>query len=89
MARWDLRRATYVSPDGKVIIGSGFNPRGGAESWIVMLSSHPEIARKSANVNFQRHLTETLNPGWLTAVPIFRMTMFSPAGTFAGTRKFT
>jgi len=36
-SRWDLRRATYVSPDGKVIIGSGFTPIGVAQSWIVTL----------------------------------------------------
>jgi probable HAF family extracellular repeat protein len=34
---WDMRRATFVSPDGKVILGQGFSPIGAAEGWIVTL----------------------------------------------------
>ena len=36
-AQWQLTRALYVSPNGKVIAGSGFNPQMLAESWIVTL----------------------------------------------------
>jgi probable HAF family extracellular repeat protein len=34
---WDLRLAVYVSPNGKTIAGTGFNPQMLAESWIVTL----------------------------------------------------
>jgi hypothetical protein len=34
---WTLTRSVYVSPDGKVIAGSGLNPQSIAESWIVTL----------------------------------------------------
>jgi probable HAF family extracellular repeat protein len=34
---WDLRLANYVSPNGKTIAGTGFNPQAIAESWIVTL----------------------------------------------------
>jgi probable HAF family extracellular repeat protein len=34
---WYLSTATYVSPDGKLIAGVGFNPKLIAESWIVTL----------------------------------------------------
>ncbi|HKE24482.1 MAG TPA: hypothetical protein VKB88_19095 [Bryobacteraceae bacterium] len=35
--RWDLRLATYVSPDGKRIAGTGFDPAQAAYSWVVTL----------------------------------------------------
>ena len=34
---WDMRLAGYVSPDGKVIVGSGFNPQQVAEAWTVTI----------------------------------------------------
>ena len=34
---WHLQEALYCSPDGKRIAGTGFNPQGLAEAWIVTL----------------------------------------------------
>jgi hypothetical protein len=34
---WTLTRTTYVSPDGKRIAGSGFNPQQIINSWVATL----------------------------------------------------
>jgi uncharacterized membrane protein len=37
LAGWRLARATAVSTDGRVIAGTGTNPQGGTEAWVVRL----------------------------------------------------
>jgi hypothetical protein len=38
---WRLREATAISLDGRSIIGSGYNPRGLTEAWLVRLNAEP------------------------------------------------
>ncbi len=43
LSGWSLQRATGVTPDGLVIVGSGTNPAGDVEAWRAVLDSNVDL----------------------------------------------
>jgi probable HAF family extracellular repeat protein len=55
LAGWKLTSANAVSTDGRVIVGTGFNPYGDREAWIAIRPSSPAATPRGALADRRTH----------------------------------